>query len=213
MARMGLFAALAVLINLLLFMLMSGMVQHGRLRVQDLEPVTLVDFIRVPEVPETQPPDRPPPPEPPERLVPQPLPPVLRPTAQRPPPPRLRMPEVNLHLDLEVTALPYLADPLPSPSMPVVISARNLSVVAALPPRYPQSARARRIEGFVELEFTVDRDGGTSDIRVVRADPSGVFERAAERAVSRWKFQPHEVNGKTVAVRARQRMDFRLKTR
>ena len=82
-----------------------------------------------------------------------------------------------------------------------------------LPPRYPPTARARRIEGFVEVEFTVKTDGSTADIRIIRAEPSSVFDRTTEQAIHRWRFQAHRVDGKPMAVQARQRVDFRLGSR
>ncbi len=76
---------------------------------------------------------------------------------------------------------------------------------------YPPTARARRLQGYVEVEFTVNEEGGVQDIEVIGSEPAGAFDRAALRAIRRWKFEPHRVGGKAVAVRARQRVDFKLK--
>ena len=45
---------------------------------------------------------------------------------------------------------------------------------------------------------------------VIEAEPEGVFDNAAIRAVSRWRFKPRIENGKAVAVRAEQMVTFKL---
>jgi protein TonB len=70
-------------------------------------------------------------------------------------------------------------------------------------------ARTRRIEGYVELEFMVGVDGRAQDIRVVAADPPGVFDTAATRALMRWRFEPGTRNGQPQPMRSRTRIGFR----
>jgi TonB family protein len=67
---------------------------------------------------------------------------------------------------------------------------RELSRVSTSQPDYPDAARRTGTEGWVRLEFTVNERGRVSDIVVVDAEPSGVFDNAASSAVSRWRFQP-----------------------
>lgn len=59
-----------------------------------------------------------------------------------------------------------------------------------VPPRYPPRALSEEIEGHVVVEFQIETDGSTSKVRAVQADPPDVFERAAEKAVRRWRFSP-----------------------
>ncbi|HEX6928143.1 MAG TPA: energy transducer TonB [Gammaproteobacteria bacterium] len=89
------------------------------------------------------------------------------------------------------------------------------SAVVKLPvePQYPHAALRDGIEGEVEVEFTVLPDGSVSDIRVVRADPPGVFDASARRAIQRWQFIPRRENGVAVSMRARQVIAFRLPAR
>ncbi|WP_404414748.1 TonB family protein [Marinospirillum sp.] len=91
----------------------------------------------------------------------------------------------------------------------------NLTQVSAAPvhrvqPQYPRRALARRLEGWVELVFEVDSQGRVQPetIRVVAAQPEGVFDRAARRAIARWRFASDEL-GRTGA-QLRQRLEFRL---
>lgn len=57
-------------------------------------------------------------------------------------------------------------------------------------PGYPRIALARRAAGWAEVAFTVDAAGKTRDVRIVGAEPPGLFEDAAVRAVRRWRFEP-----------------------
>jgi periplasmic protein TonB len=63
-------------------------------------------------------------------------------------------------------------------------------------PTYPPRALSRGVEGWVLLEFTVTETGAVTDARVVDREPSGIFNSAALRAVSKWKYRPKVVNGK-----------------
>lgn len=85
------------------------------------------------------------------------------------------------------------------------VSASPTSRVA---PSYPMRARRRGQEGFVELEFLIQRDGSVAgdSIEVVEARPAGAFERAAREAVTQWRFEPREVPART-----RQRLVFELR--
>ena len=82
----------------------------------------------------------------------------------------------------------------PAPPAPV---ARTEPAPPALPrlirdaaPRYPLAARNRRIEGRVQVAFTIQPDGSVTDVRTVSAQPEGLFEQAALAAAARWQFEP-----------------------
>jgi protein TonB len=209
--RIGVAFLLAALVNLALFALMSAMVSQGRSQLADSTLVQLVDFVRPEPVEEPEPKrlrEPPPPPEPPPVMQPLPKVELPQPNAL---PPRLRAPKVSLDLPLQLDGGPYLGDML-AESGPGVMLARDLTPLVTPPPFYPRKARVRRKEGYVEVEFTVDKQGGVRDIRVIAANPSGLFERAAKRAIGRWKFEPQRVGGEAVAVRARQRVEFKLRS-
>lgn len=59
-------------------------------------------------------------------------------------------------------------------------------------PSYPNRALSRGLEGFVDVRFAVTATGATTNVEVLRAEPEGVFDRAAMRAVKRWKYLPDE---------------------
>lgn len=72
------------------------------------------------------------------------------------------------------------------------------------------AARAKAIEGYVLLRFTVTESGSVADPEVLRSDPPGVFDRAARRAVLKWKYQPQLVDGRPVSVKTYTRLRFEL---
>lgn len=81
--------------------------------------------------------------------------------------------------------------PRPAPSQPAPRTSANELVAVSTPqPAYPPEARRSRTSGEVVLRFTVNTDGSVGDIDVVSARPRGVFERSAQAAVRRWRFQP-----------------------
>ena len=75
-------------------------------------------------------------------------------------------------------------------------------------PQFPQAARERGIDGWVDLQFLVDTDGAVSDVAIVGAQPAGIFEQAALDAVRHWRYQPVVRSGHVVSQRARLRLRF-----
>jgi TonB family protein len=64
-----------------------------------------------------------------------------------------------------------------------------------IPPAYPPSALAARIEGWVLVEFTIATGGSVKDAVVVRSQPPGIFDEAALQAIRRWRYSPRMING------------------
>ncbi|MCD9047499.1 energy transducer TonB [Luteimonas sp. MHLX1A] len=100
-----------------------------------------------------------------------------------------------------------VASPAPAPPMAVPVAAEAGTGVAArggpspappsptpalledATPRYPMIALNRRLEGRVQIAFTIDPEGRVRDPRVTASDPQGVFDRAALTAAERWRFE------------------------
>lgn len=82
--------------------------------------------------------------------------------------------------------------------------------IVRIEPRYPRDALLRGLEGWVQVEFTIDPDGRVSDPIVVASEPSRVFDRSAIQAILRWKFKPRFVDGRPISRRASQIIDFKL---
>lgn len=84
---------------------------------------------------------------------------------------------------------------------------RRLSCPAA---PYPASARAKGVKGHVVLRLLIGPDGGVERVKVVEAEPAGVFEAGAQEAMQRCRFEPAKYQGKPVKVWAEQRVVFKL---
>ncbi len=65
-------------------------------------------------------------------------------------------------------------------------------------PQYPISAAERGIEGWVIVRFTITTAGTVKDAAVIDAKPGSIFNRAALRAIRKWKYKPKIVGGKAV---------------
>jgi protein TonB len=89
---------------------------------------------------------------------------------------------------------------------------RNTDAVLTkgVPPRYPTAAVRARQKGWVMVAFTVDKDGKTSNVRVVDAEPRRIFDRAAVDAVEQYQFTPAMKNGVPVASPMQRRIEFEL---
>jgi protein TonB len=77
-------------------------------------------------------------------------------------------------------------------------------------PPYPPRARERGIEGQVTLKLKVSDGGDVEDVKVIEADPPGIFEEVTLAAVRQWKFDPARYKGQPVAISVSQRIPFRL---
>ncbi len=97
------------------------------------------------------------------------------------------------------------AEPAPS-NEPVSVG--QVAPTNRVNPSYPPRAQRRGMEGFVEVEFVIRRNGSVdgSSIRVTNAQPRRVFEDAAREAIARWQFEPSQQ-----LRRATQRIEFQLR--
>jgi protein TonB len=82
--------------------------------------------------------------------------------------------------------------------------------VLVIRPMYPREAAIAGIEGWVRIEFTITETGAVKDPAIVDAEPPGIFNREAMRALLKWKFKPRVVDGVAVERRATQVIDFSL---
>lgn len=70
--------------------------------------------------------------------------------------------------------------------------------IVVIQPQYPNRALQRGIEGWCQVMFTVDENGGVLDPVVVDAEPPEIFDSASLRAVTRFKFNPRTKDGTAV---------------
>jgi protein TonB len=76
---------------------------------------------------------------------------------------------------------------------------RDAQPMVRIPPQYPDMCQARAASReSVNLEFDVTPDGSVVNVQVV-GSTNTCFNRAATRAVERWKYQPRIVGGEAQA--------------
>ena len=95
----------------------------------------------------------------------------------------------------------YLATPAPASVMRVQSSAAAV---------YPPDLLARSVEGFVDLEFVVDRNGEPRNLVVTQASPAGRFDDAALEAVRQYRYVPFEQDGRVYERRLKLRVRFQM---
>jgi protein TonB len=71
--------------------------------------------------------------------------------------------------------------------------------IVRVAPVYPSRALSRGLEGFVDMSFTVTATGTVIN-PIVLQSTSSLFERAATRAVLKFKYKPRVVDGIPVEV-------------
>ena len=215
----GLFGApLAVLVTLSLFWFMQYLVIPDNGSVLSEPPPRFVDFVRIkpesirpePEDDELEPPE-------PEELPP--LPPEIEPLTTEPPPPELQMVmpklslspiKANTQIMNGVVQAEEMVAIAPAPPPPDLNRQSDLIPLVRIEPRYPSRAARRGIEGWVKLAFTITEEGTVEDVKIVEAEPNRIFDRAASKAVRKWRFRPRIVDGKPVARSAVQVLRFQL---
>jgi TonB family protein len=81
-------------------------------------------------------------------------------------------------------------------------------VTQRVEPEYPPSARERRVQGAVDLDALVSKDGVVEKFTAIRGDPD--LAAAASAAVRQWRFKPYQRDGQPQAFQARITVVFRL---
>ncbi|QIZ76684.1 energy transducer TonB [Ferrimonas lipolytica] len=76
---------------------------------------------------------------------------------------------------------------------------RQAMPIYRVEPQYPARALRKKTEGYVVMSFTINEQGRPEDIKIEKSEPVRIFDRAAMKALSRWKYQPKEVDGNKVS--------------
>lgn len=202
-----------LLVSLTLFWFMQFMILNNQQGLSVTDPVQMVEFVRLKRDTklETKSRKQPEPPPPPEK---------------RPPPPEIKSVQPQINQIAPNMDMPNLDLPVQSRLNSSLLSGVQAGAVTGAPgpgsanaqliplvliqPRYPMRAKSRRIEGWVKVVFTVTETGEVADPRVTDSHPKNVFDRAALRAIAKWKFKPQLVDGKAVAVPATKTLQFKL---
>jgi TonB family protein len=85
-----------------------------------------------------------------------------------------------------------------------------MTLQTSVRPVYPPELLARGIDGWVELEFVVDRNGVPRDVVATQASPPNRFDEAAIEAVRQYRYLPFERDGRIYERRLKMRMRFQV---
>ena len=75
---------------------------------------------------------------------------------------------------------------------------------------YPTQARKQGVTGYVKVSLLIGPAGDVERIKVLDAEPSGVFEESALSAIRRWRFKPAVYQAEHVRAWATQTVRFEL---
>lgn len=141
-------------------------------------------------------------------------------TLDEPPPPQMQMSNPGGPGDA-------LSVPISAPSPKAAVKLRGGPNLGAAPvgnaaatplvrvsPQMPRKAQLEGIEGWVEVRFDIGPTGKVINAKVIDAQPRGIFENAALRAIKRWKYRPKVVDGQGVIQKGLQvRIKFSIDKR
>jgi TonB family protein len=119
----------------------------------------------------------------------------------------------QLERDIDATrraAAAKVATATPTPAQPAINeqAATALKRIKTVMPEMPEAARRKKLEGWVEVVFTVNEKGLVSEAQVRSSSPEEVFDDAAVKAVKQWRFEPATKDGKPIATRSMIRLKF-----
>ncbi len=194
----------ALLINLALFIVMERMSAQQPIMLTNANEILSVDFVRLKRTP--------PPPEVKQRVKP-PKKQALLST------PQLSVPSPKpMHIkDLTMT-MPRMDIPMTISGVPFkgamgaggIGSLQEAIPLVRISPLYPPSALSRKIEGRVKIIFTVNEEGKVLNPKVIASKPKGIFDRAALRAIRKWKFNKRLEEGEAVQWQTVQTIIFQM---
>jgi protein TonB len=81
-------------------------------------------------------------------------------------------------------------------------------LIKRVQPIYPQYALAMRIQGTVEMQATINKEGNITNLKQVSGDP--VLSRAALEAVKQWRYKPYYLDGQPVEIQTLITIKFKL---
>lgn len=87
----------------------------------------------------------------------------------------------------------------------------DVTPLVRIEPQYPRKAAMQGIEGWVLLKFDISPAGTVGNIQILGSKPSRIFDRAAVRALRKWKYRPKMEDGKPIEQKnLKIKLDFTL---
>lgn len=92
--------------------------------------------------------------------------------------------------------------------IPIPTKPESLKLLQRVDPKHPSEAKAKGIQGAVQLSALIGKDGHVKKLRAMSGPP--ILVKAAESAVRQWVYQPTLLNGKPVEVETDITIRFKL---
>lgn len=81
-------------------------------------------------------------------------------------------------------------------------------IVKQQPPKYPDEARKKGVQGTVTMDVVIGADGSVKSVKVTDGDKD--LGKAAASAVKHWRYQPTISNSKPIPVETTVSVEFHL---
>jgi protein TonB len=190
----------ASIVTLGLFFLMQSLIEAGGTGLTEADKGKVLDFVRVQQEEQVEKVDRKP----------------RKPPKPQEPPPQMQAPQMDSSSpDAGSAGLDFAADLNSDIALDGGLALDSgdgeYVPIAKVQAVYPRRAMQRGIQGYVIVEFTVNKIGAVVNPMVVEANPQGIFEQAALDAVVKFKYKPRVINGEPTEVAGVQnRISFEL---
>lgn len=178
--------ALGIVVTFGLFIVMAKLIEQDRVEIPTQTTVTLGPIIMEPDEPETHEINR---------IKPMPKPVEMPKTAL----PKAEETPNETSSQFTMNPINTVGEIKLSTNLGNGLTEGSATPIFRIDPTYPTDAARNGVEGWVQLTFTITPTGTVDDIAILDAKPKRVFDRAARRALSKWKYKPQVVNGSAVS--------------
>lgn len=190
--------ALASITTFVLFAFMAFLIDSDQVKISDPLPDVFVEVYQLPEDSKAKEISR--------KLIPPPMP-------QPPMPREVMTPDaddtgndfhyspIGIKMTSQSSTLGDISKPTDREARPVV----------RIPPEYPMGAARDGIEGWVILGFDISAIGEVINIKVVESEPKRIFDKAAKKALRKWKYRAKSKNGRALIQKGfTVQLDFKM---
>jgi protein TonB len=129
-----------------------------------------------------------------------------------PPPPPPAVEVASGSGDSSLAGIVAASSHIPVPSAPGTVKVSQGVIqgllIRKVSPVYPQQALQMHIQGSVQLQASISKEGKISNVKTLSGDPS--LARAAADAVRQWKYKPYLLNGEAVGIQTEVTVNFKL---
>ena len=109
---------------------------------------------------------------------------------------------------LNIVAPGNMAAPRPVGGIRVGANVQSANLIKQVKPAYPPLAKAARIQGTVQLDARIGKDGTVQNLTVISGPP--LLIQAAIAAAQQWQYKPTLLNGEPTEVQTTISIDFTL---